>query len=61
MKVGSFEVLDMSQVYHTTLFGPMFYSWWNCPLIYNVGSRVYAGVPAAVVISIALDETVGIS
>ena len=25
-------VLDMSRVYPKTLFGPMFYSWWNCPL-----------------------------
>ena len=32
MEVGSCGVLDMSQVYHKTLFGPMFYSWWNCPL-----------------------------
>ena len=34
MEVGSFGVLDMSdgQVYPKTIFGPMFYSWWNCPL-----------------------------
>ena len=24
----------MSRVYPKTLFGPMFYSWWNCPLTY---------------------------
>ena len=32
MDVGSFGVLDMSRVYPKTLFGPMFYSWWNFPL-----------------------------
>ena len=32
MEVGSFGDLDMSQVYPKTLFGPMVYSWWNCPL-----------------------------
>ena len=32
MEVGGCGVLDMSRVYPKTLFGPMFYSWWNCPL-----------------------------
>ena len=32
MEVGSCGDLDMSRVYPKTLFGPMFYSWWNCPL-----------------------------
>ena len=32
VELGSCGVLDMSRVYHKTLFGPMFYSWWNCPL-----------------------------
>ena len=33
MEVGICGVLDMSRVYLKTLFGPMFYSWWNCPLM----------------------------
>ena len=32
MEVGGCGVLDMSRVYPKTPFGPMFYSWWNCPL-----------------------------
>ena len=32
MEVGSCGDLDMSRVYPKTLFRPMFYSWWNCPL-----------------------------
>ena len=36
MEVGSCGVLDMSRVYPNTLFGPMFYSWWNCPLTYII-------------------------
>ena len=32
MEVGSCWDLDMSRVYPKTLIGPMFYSWWNCPL-----------------------------
>ena len=32
VEVGGCGVLDMSRVYPKTLFWPMFYSWWNCPL-----------------------------
>ena len=33
MKVGSVGNLGLSREYPKKLFGPMFYSWWNCPLI----------------------------
>ena len=33
MKVGTGGNLDLSREYHDKLFGPLFYSWWNCPLI----------------------------
>ena len=32
MKVGTGRNLDLSREYHKKLFGPLFYSWWNCPL-----------------------------
>ena len=32
MKVGTGRNLDLSREYHKTLFGPLFHSWWNCPL-----------------------------
>ena len=32
MKVGTGGNLDLSREYHKELFGPLFYSWWNCPL-----------------------------
>ena len=32
MKVGSAGNLGLSREYSLKLFGPMFYSWWNCPL-----------------------------
>ena len=32
MKVGNGRNLGLSREYPTKLFGPMFYSWWNCPL-----------------------------
>ena len=35
MMVGSGENLDFSREYPEKLFGPLFYSWWNCPLINN--------------------------
>ena len=37
MEVGGCGVLDMSRAYPKTLFGPMFYSWWNCPLTSRPG------------------------
>ena len=33
MKVGISGNLDLSREYHKKLFGPLFYPWWNCPLI----------------------------
>ena len=35
MKVGTSRNLDLSREYHKKLFGPLFYSWWNCPLSAN--------------------------
>ena len=32
MKVGTGGNLGLSREYHTKLFGPLFYTWWNCPL-----------------------------
>ena len=32
MKVGTGGGLALSREYPKQLFGPMFYSWWNCPL-----------------------------
>ena len=32
MKVGTGRNLDLSREYHKKLFGPLFNSWWNCPL-----------------------------
>ena len=32
MKVGTGGNLDLSREYHKQLFGPLFFSWWNCPL-----------------------------
>ena len=32
MKVGTGRNLDISREYHKKLFGPLFHSWWNCPL-----------------------------
>ena len=33
MKVGTGGNLGLSRVYHKNLFGPLFYTWWNCPLM----------------------------
>ena len=33
MKVGTGGNLGLSREYHMKLFGPLFYPWWNCPLI----------------------------
>ena len=38
-KVGSGGDLDLSREYSKKLFGPMFYSWCNCPL--KKDSKVY--------------------
>ena len=32
MKVGTGGTLGLSREYHKQLFGPLFYTWWNCPL-----------------------------
>ena len=32
MKVGRGENLGLSREYPKKLFGPIIYSWWNCPL-----------------------------
>ena len=32
MKVGTGGNLGLSREYHKKLFGPLFYSWWSCPL-----------------------------
>ena len=32
MTVCSGGSFGLSREYHKKLFGPMFYSWWNCPL-----------------------------
>ena len=32
MKVGTGGNLGLSREYHKKLFGPLFYTWWNCPL-----------------------------
>ena len=34
MKVGTGGNLGLSREYHKNLFGPLFYTWWNCPLIF---------------------------
>ena len=36
MKVGTGRNLDLSREYHKKLIGPLFYSWWNCPLKMSV-------------------------
>ena len=36
MKVGTVGILDLSREYHKKLIGPLFYSWWNCPLTWNM-------------------------
>ena len=36
MKVGTGRNLDLSREYRKELFGPLFYSWWNCPLRINL-------------------------
>ena len=33
MKVGTGGNLGLSREYHKKLFGPLFYTWWNCPLM----------------------------
>ena len=33
MKVGTGGNLGLSREYHKTLFGPLFYPWWNCPFM----------------------------
>ena len=35
MKVGTGGNLGLSREYHKKLFGPLFYTWWNCPLIFQ--------------------------
>ena len=37
MKVGTGGNLGLSREYHKKLFGPMFYSWYNCPLNLDSG------------------------
>ena len=32
MKVGTGGNFGLSREYHKQLFGPLFYTWWNCPL-----------------------------
>ena len=32
MMVGTGGNLGLSREYHKKLFGPLFYTWWNCPL-----------------------------
>ena len=32
MKFGTGGNLGLSREYHKKLYGPLFYSWWNCPL-----------------------------
>ena len=32
VKVGTGGNLSLSREYHKKLFGPLFYTWWNCPL-----------------------------
>ena len=32
MEVSTGRNLDLSREYRKKLFGPLFYSWWNCPL-----------------------------
>ena len=32
MKVGTGGNLGLSREYHKQLFGPLFYTWWDCPL-----------------------------
>ena len=34
MKVGTGGNLGLSREYHKQLFGPLFYTWWNCPLTF---------------------------
>ena len=31
-KVGTGGNLGLSREYNKKLFGPLFYTWWNCPL-----------------------------
>ena len=33
MKVGTGGNLGLSREYHKQLFGPLFYTWWNRPLM----------------------------
>ena len=42
LKVGSGVHLGLSRTYANNLFGPMFYSWWNCPLKHEGRSCVYS-------------------
>ena len=35
MKVGTDGKLGLGREYHKKLFGPLFYTWWNCPLSIN--------------------------
>ena len=38
MKDGNGGNLGLSREYHKKLYGPLFYTWWNCPLsVYNTG------------------------
>ena len=39
MKVGTGGNLGLSREYHKKLFGPLFYTWWNCPLMLEVLRR----------------------
>ena len=39
MKVGTGGNLGLSREYHKKLFGPLFYTLWNCPLNDTVFSR----------------------
>ena len=39
MKVGTGVNLGLSREYHKKLFGPLLYTWWNCPLTNSNLSR----------------------
>ena len=43
----------MSRVYPKTLFGPMFYSWWNCPLSHKVPRHLAVSTHTSVIASCA--------
>ena len=46
MKVGTGGNLGLSREYHKKLLGPLFYSWWDCPLkhIYRLVTKSFSGL-----------------